>query len=83
MNIKNKNELEKRLKDSNKVFSKTGEIYKESFDKIENLEIPFAKSNINIDFIDYYFTNHIARSSLTMNECRSIKNKTSTNTPEG
>ena len=38
-------------------------------------EVPFVEADIEIDFIDYYFSNHIARSSTTMNECRSIKNK--------
>ena len=41
--------------------------------KIQNVQ--FINSNIEINFIDYYFTNHIARSSMTMNECRSIKKK--------
>ncbi len=33
----------------------------------------FIEENININEIDYYFTNSISRSSKTMAECRSVK----------
>ena len=75
LNISNKNELEKKLINSKEIFLKTGKIIKSKIDRSKTQEIPFANSKIEIDFIDYYFTNHIARSSMTMSECRSTKNK--------
>ena len=75
LNIKNQNELEEKLINSSNIYSKIGEIKKLKINTKKNKEIPFVNSNIEIDFIDYYFSNHIARSSTTMNECRSVKNK--------
>jgi len=37
--------------------------------------INFIEKEISIKPVDYYFTNSIARSSKTMNECRRIKKK--------
>ena len=65
----------KKLISSNNIFSKIGKIEKPKIDLDEGVESPFINSKIEIEFIDYYFSNHIARSSITMNECRSIKNK--------
>ena len=39
----------------------------------KNNEIDYIDENIIIKSIDYYYTNTIARSSKTMNECRKIK----------
>ena len=83
LNIKNRNELEKKLFNFNSIFSKNDEIIKARMDKSEIQEVSFIETNIEIDFIDYYFTNHIARSSLTMNECRTAKNKTKLIETEG
>ena len=79
LNITNRNDLEKRLNNSNNLFSKIGKIEKPKINLKENIVVPFTSSKIEIDFIDYYFSNHIARSSSTMNECRSIKNNLSSN----
>ena len=37
--------------------------------------VEFIEKEISIKPIDYYFTNSIARSSKTMNECRRVKKK--------
>ena len=75
LNINNRNELEKKLINSNKIFSKIGEIFITEVDTNETKITPFVNSKIEIDFFDYYFSNHIARSSPTMKECRMIKNR--------
>ena len=71
-----KNDLEKKLKNSNKFFLK--------FDAIESIKsnqksttenVEFFDSKIEIEKIDYYFTNYISRASKTMNECKNEKNK--------
>jgi len=71
-----KNDLEKKLKNSNKFFLK--------FDATENIKsneklitenVEFFNSKIEIEKIDYYFTNYISRASKTMNECKNEKNK--------
>ena len=36
----------------------------------------FTDQVVNINIIDYYYTNAISRSSKTMAECRVVKNKT-------
>ena len=38
-------------------------------------KVDFIEKEISIKPIDYYFTNSIARSSKTMNECRRVKKK--------
>ena len=46
--------------------------------KSESLETSnsvFVQEDIVVNNLDYYFTNSIARSSKTMNECRQIKKK--------
>ena len=40
----------------------------------KKIETNFIDENININNIDYYFTNAISRSSKTMSECRRVKN---------
>ena len=40
---------------------------------INEQNIDFFKENINVDHIDYYYTNVIARASLTMSECKNKK----------
>ena len=75
MNINNKSELEEKLINSKEIFLKNGKLIKSRIGRSKTQEIPFVNSKIEIDFIDYYFTNHIARSSMTMGECRSTKNK--------
>ena len=67
--------MEEKLINSNSIHSKIGEIVRPKVDTNEMQEFSFVNSEIEIDFVDYYFSNHIARSSVTMNECRSIKNK--------
>ena len=68
---------------SRDLFSKIGELNKLKIDKKEIKDTSFIKANIEIDFIDYYFSNHIARASMTMHECRSIKNKSISDIKEG
>jgi len=75
LNINSRKELEERLINSSSIHSKIGEIVRPKVDTNETQEFSFVNSEIEIDFVDYYFSNHIARSSMTMNECRSIKNK--------
>jgi len=75
LNISNKSELEEKLINSKEIFLKNGKLIKSKIDRSKTQEIPFANSKIEIDFVDYYFTNHIARSSMTMDKCRSTKNK--------
>ena len=40
---------------------------------ITEQNIDFFKEKINVDYIDYYYTNVIARASLTMSECKNKK----------
>ena len=40
---------------------------------ISEQNIDFFKEKINVDYIDYYYTNVIARASLTMSECKNKK----------
>ena len=75
LNINSRKELEERLINSKSIHSKIGEIVKSKVDTIETQKFSFINSKLDIDFVDYYFSNHIARSSMTMKECRSIKNK--------
>ena len=75
LNINSRKELEERLINSSSIHSNIGEIVRPKVDTNETQEFSFVNSKIEIDFVDYYFSNHIARSSMTMNECRSIKNK--------
>ena len=83
LNISNKTELEKKLINSNMIFSNIGQISKLKIDYSKIQDVPFLKSNIEIDFLDYYFSNYIARSSITMNSCRSIKKQNKSNGREG
>ncbi len=75
--------MEERLINSNSIHSKIGEIVRSKVDTNKTQEFSFVNSKIEIDFADYYFSNHIARSSITMNECRSIKNKLLSTGTEG
>ena len=43
----------------------------------------FVDSKIEIELLDYYYTNPIARASKTMSECRSIKEKLKLNGTRG
>ena len=83
LNINSRKELEERLINSNSIHSKIGEIVRSKVDTNKTQEFSFVNSKIEIDFVDYYFSNHIARSSITMNECRSIKNKLLSTGTEG
>jgi len=83
LNINSRKELEERLINSNSIHSKIGEIVRSKVDTNKTQEFSFVNSKIEIDFADYYFSNHIARSSITMNECRSIKNKLLSTGTEG
>jgi NADH-quinone oxidoreductase subunit G len=83
LNINSRKELEERLINSNSIHSKIGEIVRSKVDTNETQKFSFVNSKIEIDFVDYYFSNHIARSSITMNECRSIKNKLLSTGTEG
>jgi len=40
---------------------------------ISEQNIDFFKEKINVDYIDYYYTNVISRASLTMSECKNKK----------
>ena len=62
---KDANDLEKIIRKN--IIQKSSNDFKKS--KIIN----FIEKEISIKPIDYYFTNSIARSSKTMNECRRIK----------
>ncbi len=64
---KDANDLEKIIRKN--IIQKSSNDFKKS--KIIN----FIEKEISIKPIDYYFTNSIARSSKTMNECRRIKKK--------
>jgi len=71
--FKNKNDLEKNL---NNLFSKSNKIQNiQSNQKLATEDVEFFNSKIEIEKIDYYFTNYISRASKTMNECRNEKNK--------
>ena len=48
------------------------DIKKKNKDINSNLEINYIEDVINIKPLDYYYTNPIARSSKTMNDCREI-----------
>ena len=71
-----KNDLEKKLKNSNKFFLKFDAIESiKSNQKLTTENVEFFDSKIEIEKIDYYFTNYISRASKTMNECKNEKNK--------
>ena len=46
---------------------------KNNYNIKKNIDVDYIEENIEIKSIDYYYTNPIARSSKTMNECRKIK----------
>ncbi len=48
-----------------------------------NLKTEFIEENINIDLMDYYYSNVISRSSKTMTDCRNEKVNTKKNGTEG
>ena len=83
ININSQKELEKEMLNSKSIFLKNGEIIKSKIDFDNNKEISFVNSKVDIDFVDYYFSNHIARSSKTMSECRSIKKNNLSISKEG
>ncbi len=66
--FKNKDELEKSLMNYLKLNQQ-----EKNYDNSENIE--FVNEKINLNEIDYYYSNVIARSSKTMGECRSEKIK--------
>ena len=75
-----RSDLENKLFLSNKIYSNIGEIINEKKSVEINKSIkPFNNSKIEINKIDYYFTNPISRSSKTMIECRSMKDINKTN----
>ena len=60
----------------NNLFSKSNKIQNiQSNQKLATEDVEFFNSKIEIEKIDYYFTNYISRASKTMNECRNEKNK--------
>jgi len=68
-------DIRKELLKDIKNFSKIDELPK--FSKFENFKNnnKFFEEEIKINKLDYYYTNAISRSSKTMSDCRSIKNK--------
>ena len=60
-------ELQKFIKKNMEIKNKN------NFNNIKSVD--FIEGEILINPIDYYFTNSIARSSKTMNECRRVKKK--------
>ena len=68
-------DIRKELFKDIKNFSKIDELPK--FSKFENFKNnnKFFEEEIKINKLDYYYTNAISRSSKTMSDCRSIKNK--------
>jgi len=76
-------DLSKKLRRSEnyKDFSELQRIIKKKIKEKNNnnfkntQKVDFIEKEISIKPIDYYFTNSIARSSRTMNECRRIKKK--------
>ena len=80
LGIEKRTDLENKLFQSNKLYANIGEIIKEK----KSIEIkksikPFTNSKIEINKIDYYFTNPISRASKTMIECRSLKDSNKQN----
>ncbi len=75
------NELAELLK-RKKIFNNKDELLDSMFNYLKinkknknqkKLNCEFENENINVDQIDYYFSNVIARSSKTMSECHKIK----------
>ncbi len=54
-------------------FSKINELpeFKKVLD--DKIKTEFVSEDINIKYLDYYFSNSISRSSKTMSECRQIR----------
>ena len=61
------NELQKNIRKNITI--------KNNIDLKNTESVEFIEKEISIKPIDYYFTNSIARSSKTMNECRRVKKK--------
>ena len=84
LKIESKKDLDKKLINSKKIYTQINQIVKEKKTVNENRNIPkFVDSKIEIEILDYYYTNPIARASKTMSECRSIKEKLKLNGTEG
>ncbi len=73
IDIKNREELENKIVKEIKLFSDFNELPSEDLNFKKSMKLDFINENINIDSIDYYYTNPISRASKTMSECR--KNK--------
>ena len=78
--IKELSRMLKKSQDHNDIHDlqkiiKKNIILKSSNSLISTNKVEFIEKEIFIKPIDYYFTNSIARSSKTMNECRQIKKK--------
>jgi NADH-quinone oxidoreductase subunit G len=56
-------------------FSEIGSLPKKTASNKEKKESIFEDQKININKIDYYYTNAISRSSKTMSECRRVQNE--------
>ena len=75
------NELSKKLFNK-KIFENKDTLLDNMFNFLRNskkktnqkiLDVKFINEEIFIDYVDYYFSNVIARASKTMNDCRNVK----------
>ena len=56
-------------------FNQIDQLPSSEFKKTKKKDTEFIKEDIQLDKIDYYFSNSIARASKTMSDCRNIKSK--------
>ena len=75
------NELSKKLVNK-KIFENKDTLLDNMFNFLRNskkktnqkiLDVKFFNEEIFVDYVDYYFSNVIARASKTMNDCRNVK----------
>ena len=54
-------------------FSKINELIEFKKVLLDKIKTEFVSEDINIKYLDYYYSNSISRSSKTMSECRQIR----------
>jgi len=75
IDIKDHDDLESKIIKEIKLFSDFDELPSEDLNFNKPTKLDFINEDINIDQIDYYYTNPISRASKTMSECRNNKKK--------
>ena len=84
------NNLSQYLK-RKKIYNNKDNLVSNMFDYIKNcknksslkIESMFHDEKINVDYLDYYYSNVISRASKTMSECRNLRNNDKKTGTEG